>query len=106
MAYVREGDTVVVWKLELKRGNRWAMTQQQILAVIESMTVPAREPEHYPEGMTRRSWLYQQRQRAGRSVIRPGPRRVTPSRPRWLRNCGCQSISPLTPLYEILSTSR
>jgi hypothetical protein len=28
------------------------------------------------------------RQRTGRSVVRPGPRRVTPSRPRWLQNCG------------------
>ena len=42
----------------LRRGSRWAMTEQQILAVIESMTVPAREPESYPGGLSRRSWLY------------------------------------------------
>jgi len=34
------------------------MTGPQILDVIESMTVPAREPETYPGGLTRRSWLY------------------------------------------------
>jgi hypothetical protein len=42
----------------LRRGTRWLMTGPQILEVIESMTVPAREPEHYPGGITRRSWLY------------------------------------------------
>jgi hypothetical protein len=47
----------------LRRGSRWAMTEQQILAVIESMTVPAREPESYPGGLSRRSWLYHQRRR-------------------------------------------
>lgn len=47
----------------LRRGNRWAMTEPQILAVIESMTVPAREPETYPGGITRRSWLLRQRGR-------------------------------------------
>ncbi|OBE98993.1 hypothetical protein [Mycobacterium sp. 852002-10029_SCH5224772] len=51
----------------LRRSNRWAMTEQQIMAAIESMTVPVREPETYPGGVTRRSWLMHQRGR------RPGP---------------------------------
>lgn len=51
----------------LRRSNRWAMTEQQIMAAIEAMTVPAREPETYPGGITRRSWLMHQ---SGR---RPGP---------------------------------
>lgn len=38
------------------------------MAAIESMTVPVREPETYPGGVTRRSWLMRQ---SGR---RPGPR--------------------------------
>jgi hypothetical protein len=42
----------------LRRGSRWAMTGPQILDVIESMTVSAREPETYLGGLTRRSWLY------------------------------------------------
>ena len=37
------------------------MTEQQIMAVIKSMTVPAGEPESYPGGISRRSWLYRQR---------------------------------------------
>ena len=39
------------------------MTEPQIMAAIESMTIPAREPESYPGGITRRSWLYRQRRR-------------------------------------------
>jgi hypothetical protein len=33
------------------------MTEQQIMAVIESMTVPARQPENYPGGICKRSWI-------------------------------------------------
>jgi excisionase family DNA binding protein len=40
----------------MKRGRHWAMTEPRILAAIEAMTVPAREPEVYPGGITRRSF--------------------------------------------------
>lgn len=67
----------------LRRGNRWAMTETQILAAIESMTVPVREPETYPGGITRRSWLM--RQSGRRPAPRPGgAKRAPPEDPRAL----------------------
>lgn len=48
----------------LKQGGRWAMTEAQILAVIESSTVPARvieEEPNNPYGISNRSWTYRQR---------------------------------------------
>jgi len=71
----------------LRRGSRWAMTEQQIMAVIESMTVPAREPESYPGGLSRRSWLHHQRRRerstSPRTPVEPAPK-VQPA-PTWYR---------------------
>jgi len=46
------------------------MTEGQIMAAIDSMTIPAREPESYPSGISRRSWSYRQR-RSGGSTPRP-----------------------------------
>jgi hypothetical protein len=37
------------------------MTRQQMMAVIDSMTVPTRESESYPGGISRRSWLSEER---------------------------------------------
>lgn len=57
------------------------------MAVIESMTVPAREPESYPGGLSRRSWLYHQRRGNGitarRTPVEPAPK-VQPA-PTWYR---------------------
>jgi hypothetical protein len=65
----------------LKRGGRWAMTEQQILDVIESMTVPAREPEHYPRGMTRRGWLFRERYGIEGNPNLQGPKTKRPAEP-------------------------
>ena len=40
------------------------------------MTVPTREPENYPSGISRRSWIYHQRRRDGST-----PRPSTPVEP-------------------------
>jgi len=64
------------------------MTEQQIVAVIESMTVPAREPESYPGGLSRRSWLYHQRRRRGKTPRPPIPVEPAPQvmpAPTWYR---------------------
>jgi hypothetical protein len=59
----------------MKRGRHSAMTEPQILAAIDAMTVPAREsePEVYPGGITRRSF---QRRRRLIPDVGPRPHRV------------------------------
>jgi hypothetical protein len=79
----------------LRRGNRWAMTEHQIMAVIDSMTVPAREPESYPGCIRRRSWLYRQRRREGRAppTTLVGPASKVKPAPSWYRMVCAESLA-------------
>ncbi|MCA2249016.1 hypothetical protein JF729_14620 [Mycobacterium intracellulare] len=91
----------------LRRGNRWAMTEQQILAAIESMTVPVREPETYPGGITRRSWLAHQRPRSSanrKPLARPAPK-VQPA-PSWYQMVHAESPEAVASLPELTETQR
>jgi hypothetical protein len=87
----------------LRRGSRWAMTEHQITAVIESMTVPAHESESYPGGLSRRSWLYQQRRRE-RSAAPRAPveseAKVQPA-PTWYRMVHAESPEVVTRMPEL-----
>jgi hypothetical protein len=87
----------------LKRGSRWAMTEQQIMAVIESMTVPAREPEIYPGGQSRRSWLYHQRRRNGTTPrltsVEPAPK--VQRAPTWYRMVYSESPDVVAGMPEL-----
>jgi hypothetical protein len=79
------------------------MTEQQIMAVIESMTVPAREPESYPGGISRRSWLYHQRRRDG-STPRPTPVKPAPKvepAPSWYRMVYAESPEVVAGMPEL-----
>ena len=79
------------------------MTQQQIMAVIESMTVPARKPESYPGGITRRSWLHHQRR--GQAItprftpVEPAPK-VRPA-PTWYRMVYAESPELVAGMPEL-----
>jgi hypothetical protein len=87
----------------LRRGSRWAMIEPQILAVVESMTVPAAEPETYPGGLSGRSWLYHQRHRDGRNrrtiPVEPAPR-VVPA-PSWYRMVYAESPQVVATMPEL-----
>ncbi|SHS36999.1 XRE family transcriptional regulator [Mycobacteroides abscessus] len=66
-----------------KVGRTWRMTHEDVEYLIESCrkrpppaAPPPEEPERYPGGLTRRSWLYHQRYPAGNPNLRKkrGPR--------------------------------
>ena len=92
----------------LRRGNRWAMTEQQIIAVIDSMTVPAHEAESYPGGISRRSWLYHQgrpgRSRSLPTAVKPAPK-VQPA-PSWYCMVYAERPEVVAALPELTQTQR
>jgi hypothetical protein len=66
----------------VKVGRRWAMTEAQMAAALDSMSnrqqVQKREAVESPDqygGLTRRSWLYRQRYGAEGNPNIQGPRR-------------------------------
>lgn len=85
------------------------MTEQQIIAVIESMTVPAREPETYLNGISQRSSAYHQRRR-DRSLTRmstpvePVPR-VKPA-PTWYRMIYAESPEVVAGMPKLTESSK
>jgi len=103
----------------LKRGSRWAMTEGQILAAIESMTVPARGPEERgpeesaPYGIARGSWRYWQRYGSSGNPNRRGPRGARPAvaprpevgpAPSWYRKVEPASSDEISGLPELSKT--
>jgi hypothetical protein len=89
----------------LKRGGRWAMTEPQILAAIESMTVPVREPESYPGGITRRSWLL--RQRGGTRGAQPSTvTAYVPTLPSYFCKVSRESPQAIAAMSELTQTQQ
>ncbi|WP_396929195.1 hypothetical protein [Mycolicibacterium sp.] len=103
----------------LKQGNRWAMTEPQLLAAIEAMTRPVKErepePERYPGGLTRRSWQNLQRSRIPGTVqynrrmgIKPKPverSNVEPA-PSWYKMVKPESDAVIAAMPELSGTQK
>jgi hypothetical protein len=84
------------------------MTEQQIMAVIDLTTVPAREPGSYPVGISRRSWSYRQRRREG-STSRPNLVERTPKvkpAPSWYRMVYAESPEVVAAMPELARSAR
>lgn len=87
----------------LKRESRWAITEQQILAAIESITVPARKPESYPGRISKRSWSHHRRRRDA-SAPRPtasGPTPTVTTAPDWYHMVYAESPEVVAGIPEL-----